>query len=67
MPGGSGGIRCVCLRQAVIPKAIVEVTDKPIAHLIYSHAHTDHIGGARSLGGQPIIVAHAETTVREDL
>jgi glyoxylase-like metal-dependent hydrolase (beta-lactamase superfamily II) len=44
-----------------IPKAIAEVTDKPITHLVYSHAHIDHIGGAKSLGGQPIIVAHAET------
>ncbi len=44
-----------------IPEAIAEVSDQPITHLIYSHAHTDHIGGAKSLGGQPIIVAHAET------
>jgi glyoxylase-like metal-dependent hydrolase (beta-lactamase superfamily II) len=29
----------------VLP-AIKEITDKPITHLIYSHAHTDHIGGA---------------------
>lgn len=26
--------------------AIAEITDKPITHMIYSHAHTDHIGGA---------------------
>ena len=26
--------------------AIAEITDKPITHLIYSHAHSDHIGGA---------------------
>lgn len=26
--------------------AIKLVTDKPVTHLIYSHAHTDHIGGA---------------------
>ena len=44
-----------------IPKAIAEVTSKPITHLVYSHAHTDHIGGTRTLGGQPIIIAHAET------
>jgi len=44
-----------------IPQAIAEVSNKPITHLVYSHAHTDHIGGAKSLGGQPIIVAHAET------
>jgi len=46
---------------AAIPKAIAEVTDKPITHLIYSHSHTDHIGGAASLGGRPIIIAHEET------
>src|SRR5262245_30002459 len=44
-----------------IRQAIAEVTDKPITHLVYSHARTDHIGGAKSLGGQPIIIAHAET------
>jgi glyoxylase-like metal-dependent hydrolase (beta-lactamase superfamily II) len=44
-----------------IPQAIAEVTDKPITHLVYSHAHTDHSGGTRSLGGRPIIIAHAET------
>jgi glyoxylase-like metal-dependent hydrolase (beta-lactamase superfamily II) len=44
-----------------IRKAIVDVSEKPITHLIYSHAHSDHIGGAKSLGGQPIIIAHAET------
>lgn len=46
---------------AYIPKAIAEVTDKPITHMIYSHSHTDHIGGAKSLGGRPIIVAQVET------
>lgn len=46
---------------AAIPKAIAEVTDRSITHLIYSHSHTDHIGGAGSLGGRPIIIAHEET------
>ncbi len=27
-------------------KAIAEVTNEPITHVIYSHAHADHIGGA---------------------
>jgi hypothetical protein len=36
---------------AFIPKAIAEVGDKPITHLIYSHSHADHIGGAKTLGG----------------
>jgi len=44
-----------------IPKAIADVTDKPVTHLIYSHSHNDHIGGARGLGGHPIIIAQEET------
>ncbi len=44
-----------------IPKAIREVTDKPITHLVYSHSHADHIGGAKSLGGSPVIIAQEET------
>ncbi len=44
-----------------IPKAIAEISDKPITHLIYSHSHADHIGGAKALGGHPIIIAHEET------
>jgi glyoxylase-like metal-dependent hydrolase (beta-lactamase superfamily II) len=27
-------------------KAITEVTDKPVTHVIYSHYHLDHIGAA---------------------
>ena len=46
-----------------IPKAIAEITNKSITHLIYSHSHADHIGGAGSLnlGKQAIIIAHEET------
>jgi glyoxylase-like metal-dependent hydrolase (beta-lactamase superfamily II) len=32
-----------------------------ITHFVYSHFHLDHIGGAQSLGGDPIIIAHMET------
>ena len=32
-----------------IQKAVNEVTDVPITTLIYSHAHSDHIGGAQHL------------------
>ena len=46
---------------AFIPKAIAEVGNRPITHLIYSHSHADHIGGAKALGGNPIIIAHEET------
>ena len=45
----------------LVPKAIKEVTDKPITHVIYSHSHIDHIGGTKGLGGHPIIIAHEET------
>jgi glyoxylase-like metal-dependent hydrolase (beta-lactamase superfamily II) len=44
-----------------IPAAVAEITKKPITHLIYSHSHTDHIGGAATLGGHPIIIAQEET------
>jgi glyoxylase-like metal-dependent hydrolase (beta-lactamase superfamily II) len=44
-----------------IKQAIAEVSDKPITHMVYSHAHKDHIGGTKGLGDIPIIIAHAET------
>ena len=46
---------------AHIPQAIAEVSDKPITHIVYSHSHIDHIGGAKALGGHPVIVAQEET------
>lgn len=45
---------------AFLPKAVAEVTDKRITHLVYSHAHSDHIGAAKALNS-PVIVAHEET------
>lgn len=46
-----------------ITKAIGEITKKPVTHVIYSHAHIDHIGGAKALklDKNTIIIAHAET------
>ncbi|NYT41435.1 MBL fold metallo-hydrolase [Sphingomonas sp. R-74633] len=44
-----------------IRAAIAEVTDRPITHVIYSHSHTDHIGGVNALGGHPILIAQEET------
>ena len=42
--------------------AIREVTDRPITHLVYSHSHADHIGGASLIAGPGVtIVAHRET------
>lgn len=32
-----------------IQKAITEVTDKPITTLVYTHGHSDHIGGSQYL------------------
>ncbi|MCB1052705.1 MAG: MBL fold metallo-hydrolase [Acidobacteria bacterium] len=34
-----------------IIQAVREVTDRPIVTLIYSHTHTDHIGGSQHLAG----------------
>lgn len=45
----------------LIPRAIAEITNQPITHLIYSHSHSDHIGGAGSLGGKPIVIAQEDT------
>jgi glyoxylase-like metal-dependent hydrolase (beta-lactamase superfamily II) len=44
-----------------IRKAIADVTEKPITHVIYTHSHNDHIGGTKGLGGQPVIIAQDET------
>src|SRR5690242_14264423 len=46
---------------AHIPQAIAEVSGKPITHIVYSHSHIDHIGGAKALGGHPVIIAQEET------
>ena len=40
--------------------AVSNVTDRPITHLIYSHAHKDHIGAA-NLFENVTIIAHNET------
>ena|GEM_PF-287124 len=44
-----------------LPGAIAEITKKPVTHLIYSHAHPDHIGGASTIPGPVTIIAQAET------
>ncbi|MDN5846807.1 MAG: MBL fold metallo-hydrolase [Candidatus Nitrosocosmicus sp.] len=40
--------------------AVSNVTDKPITHLIYSHAHKDHIGAA-NIFENVTIIAHNKT------
>jgi glyoxylase-like metal-dependent hydrolase (beta-lactamase superfamily II) len=47
--------------SARLRAAIAEVTDRPVTHVVYSHAHLDHIGGVTDLGGRPILIAHEET------
>ena len=42
-------------------KAIAEVTDKPITHIIYSHAHLDHIGAAGIFPKNATYIAHQDT------
>jgi len=41
-------------------KAIKEVTDEPITHVIYSHTHKDHIGAAGIFSDDVAIIAHKE-------
>ena len=43
-------------------KAIAEVTDKPITHVIYSHAHLDHIGAAGIFPKNATYIAHQDTS-----
>lgn len=44
-----------------ILKAIAEVTDEPITHVIYSHSHADHIAAASMYPPDAVYIAHAET------
>jgi glyoxylase-like metal-dependent hydrolase (beta-lactamase superfamily II) len=50
---------------AFIPKAIRDVTDKPVTHTVYSHAHSDHVGAAGEFIAhqktKPVIVTHEAT------
>jgi glyoxylase-like metal-dependent hydrolase (beta-lactamase superfamily II) len=43
---------------------IEEVTPKPITHLIYSHAHADHIGSAHLLARDGLTILAHELTAR---
>jgi glyoxylase-like metal-dependent hydrolase (beta-lactamase superfamily II) len=42
-------------------KAIAEVTDKPVTHVVYSHEHTDHIGAAYLFPKNAVYVAQKKT------
>lgn len=42
-------------------KAIEEVTDEPVTHVIYSHSHSDHIGSAGMFPDDAEYIAHEDT------
>ena len=42
-------------------RAIKEVTDEPVTNLVYSHWHSDHIGGAGIYGPDVKVIAHEYT------
>jgi glyoxylase-like metal-dependent hydrolase (beta-lactamase superfamily II) len=48
-------------------KAIEEVTDEPITHVIYSHAHNDHIGAASIFPEDATIIAHKWTAEKLEI
>ncbi len=48
------------LVDAYLP-AIREVTGAPVTHVVYSHSHLDHIGGADRLPADVVRIAHQET------
>lgn len=45
-------------------KAVAEVTREPIAYVIYSHSHADHIGGAARYPASATYIAHQDTKAR---
>jgi glyoxylase-like metal-dependent hydrolase (beta-lactamase superfamily II) len=48
-------------------KAIKEVTDEPITHVVYSHAHNDHIGSASMFPEGVTIIAHKWTAEKLEI
>ena len=43
--------------------AIADVTDEPVTHVVYSHAHTDHIGVAGLFAETATYIGHEETAL----
>jgi len=41
-------------------KAVAEVTDEPITHVVYSHIHRDHIGAAHIFPDDATIISHKD-------
>jgi glyoxylase-like metal-dependent hydrolase (beta-lactamase superfamily II) len=44
-----------------LTRAIADVTDQPITHVIYSHSHADHIGAAALYPDGAVRIAHERT------
>lgn len=44
-------------------KAIAEVTNEPVTHLIYSHSHRDHIGAANIFPKNVTVITQKETAL----
>jgi glyoxylase-like metal-dependent hydrolase (beta-lactamase superfamily II) len=58
------GVIVVDAPQTIAPNllaAIASVTSEPITHVVYSHHHADHIGGAGVLPKEAITIAQAST------
>lgn len=58
------GVIVVDVPQTIAPHlldAIASVTSEPITHVVYSHHHADHIGGAGVIPKGATFVAHEET------
>jgi glyoxylase-like metal-dependent hydrolase (beta-lactamase superfamily II) len=45
-------------------KAVADVTKEPIAYVIYSHSHADHIAGAARYPASATYIAHDDTKAR---
>ncbi len=41
-------------------KAISDVTDEPVTHVIYSHIHKDHIGAAHQFPAEAVFISHED-------
>lgn len=70
---GDDGVVVVDAMESVrggqeVMDAFRKITDKPVRALIYTHNHTDHVFGARSMAGQdaPLVIAHEDMPVQLD-
>jgi glyoxylase-like metal-dependent hydrolase (beta-lactamase superfamily II) len=58
------GVIVVDVPQTLAPnllKAIASVTSEPVTHVIYSHHHADHIGGAGVMPKSATFIGHQDT------